>query len=79
VNPALVNISKLGAVCTYGAGRSVTMILGDPPRRVVKRLLRSMTTHHVRCDYLALYGMDRTASEKRASFLDRVGRVLGEW
>jgi NAD(P)H dehydrogenase (quinone) len=79
VKPALVNISKLGALCTYGAGHLVTMVMGDPPRRVVKRLLRSMTTHHVRCDYLALYGMDRTTREMRASFLVRVDRVLAEW
>src|SRR5271163_2353173 len=41
--PTLLNINKLGAVCTYGAGHLTTMILGDPPRRVVKRLLRAMT------------------------------------
>ena len=79
VKPALVSINKLGAVCTYGAGHLVTMMMGDPTRRVVKRLLRAMTVHHVRCDYLALYGMDRTTHEKRAAFLDQVDRVLAEW
>jgi NAD(P)H dehydrogenase (quinone) len=79
VKPALANISKLGAVCTYGASHLVTMMMGDPPRRVVKRLLRAMAVQHVRCDYLALYGMDRTTSEKRGAFLNQVARTLGEW
>jgi NAD(P)H dehydrogenase (quinone) len=79
VKPALVNINKLGAVCTYGASHLVTMMMGDPPRRVVKRLLRAMTGHHVRCDYLALYAMDSATPGKRALFLDHVARVFGEW
>ena len=79
VKPALININKLGTVCTYGAGRLVTMMMGDPPRRVVKRLLRAMTGHHIRCDYLALYGMDRATPKTRTSFLDQVARVFGEW
>jgi putative NADPH-quinone reductase len=79
VRPALRNINKLGAVCTYGAGRLATMIMGDPPRRVVKRLLRAMTGHHVRCDYLALYDMNRTTPGRRASFQDQVVRVFESW
>jgi NAD(P)H dehydrogenase (quinone) len=39
----LRNIDKLGAVCTYGCNRLTTMLMGDPPRRVVTRLLRAMT------------------------------------
>jgi NAD(P)H dehydrogenase (quinone) len=79
VRPALLNINKLGAVCTYGADRLATLMMGDPPRRVVKRLLRAMTGHHVRCDYLALYDMNRTTPAKRASFQDRVVGVFESW
>jgi NAD(P)H dehydrogenase (quinone) len=79
IGPALLNINKLAAVCTYGAGHLATMVLGDPPRRVVKRLLRAMTGHHTRCDYLALYGMDRTTPAKRAAFQNRVARVFDSW
>ena len=71
VGPALLNINKLGAVCTYGAGRLTTMIMGDPPRRVVKRLLRAMTGHQIRCDYLALYDMNRTTPESGRLFKNR--------
>jgi NAD(P)H dehydrogenase (quinone) len=79
VRPALLNIRKLGAVCTYGAGHLATMVLGDPPRRVVKRLLRAMTGNAVRCDYLALYDMDCATPERRAKFQHRISRVFESW
>ncbi len=77
--PALLNIKKIATVCTYGAGRLPTMVLGDPPRKVVKRLLRAMTARNARCDYLALYNMDRVSSDKRARFRRRVGRLFEVW
>lgn len=77
--PALLNIAKIATVCTYGAGRLPTMLLGDPPRKVVKRLLRAMTGRHVRCDYLALYDMDGTTAAKRARFCKRVDGVFARW
>jgi NAD(P)H dehydrogenase (quinone) len=40
--PNLQKLLKLAAVCTYGAGRTTSFLLGDPPKRVVKRLVRSM-------------------------------------
>jgi NAD(P)H dehydrogenase (quinone) len=40
--PDLGNLKKIAAVCTYGADRLTTFLLGDPPRRIVKRLLRAM-------------------------------------
>jgi len=79
VAPGLLNINKLAAVCTYGGGRLATMIMGDPPRRVVKRLLRAMIGHHIRCDYLALYDMERATPERRASFQDEMARVFESW
>jgi putative NADPH-quinone reductase len=77
--PALLNVGRLAAVCTYGAGRLATTLMGDPPRRVVKRLLRSMTGRRIRCDYLALYGMNVVAAERRSRFQDRVARALERW
>jgi NAD(P)H dehydrogenase (quinone) len=36
--PDLQKLRKLAAVCTYGASRTTSFLLGDPPKRVVKRL-----------------------------------------
>lgn len=79
VRPNLANLQTIGAVCTYGADRLTTMFMGDPPRRVVNRLLRSLTVHRVNCDYLAHYDMNHTTAERRAKFLGKVERALGQW
>ena len=67
--PNLQKLGKLAAVCTYGASRAATFLLGDPPKRVVKRLVRSMPGHSVRCDYLAYYDMDHSNPAQRAAFI----------
>jgi NAD(P)H dehydrogenase (quinone) len=77
--PNLQKLRKLAAVCTYGATRSVSFLLGDPPKRVVKRLVRSMLCHAVRCDYLAHYDMDHSGPEQRAAFLEKVRRTFESW
>jgi hypothetical protein len=54
-------------------------LLGDPPKRVVKRLVRWMPGHSVRCDYLAYYAMDHSTQEQRAAFLVRVKQTFEAW
>jgi NAD(P)H dehydrogenase (quinone) len=75
--PNLQKLQKLAAVCTCGASR--TSLPGDPPKRVLKRLVRSMPGHAVRCDYLAYYDMDHSTAEKRAAFLEKVKRAFETW
>lgn len=77
--PGLKHLKKIAAVCTYGAGRIGTFLLGDPPRRVVKRLLRTMPSHHVSCQYLALYDMNHASGEQRRAFLARTKRTFEAW
>jgi putative NADPH-quinone reductase len=40
--PCLHNIKRLGVVCTYGGGRLLTFMMGDPPRRFMTRDMRRM-------------------------------------
>jgi NAD(P)H dehydrogenase (quinone) len=79
IKPALQNIGKLSAVCTYGAGRLATVLAGDPPRRVVKRMMRGMTGRRIRCDYLALHGMNYATPKRRAAFAEEVSRSFERW
>jgi NAD(P)H dehydrogenase (quinone) len=79
VTPSLANIQKLAAVCTYGADRLATFLMGDPPRRVVKRLLRATPGHSVSCEYLAHYNMNRSTPQTRAAFLEKVRRAFEAW
>jgi NAD(P)H dehydrogenase (quinone) len=75
----LQKLQKIAAVCTYGATHPINFLLGDPPKRVVKRLVRWMPGHSVRCDYLAYYDMDRSNQHKRAAFLKKVKRTFEAW
>ena len=50
-NPCLHNIKRLGAVCTYGGSRWLTFMMGDPPRRFVKRSMRRICAPGAACDY----------------------------
>jgi hypothetical protein len=35
-------LRKIPAISTFGTGRLSNVVLGDPPRRMVKRLLRAL-------------------------------------
>ena len=53
--------------------------MGDPPRRVVKRSLRTLVDPRARCNYLAHYDMNHTEPESRRRFLAKVRRAFQAW
>ena len=77
--PTLTNIKRLGAVCTYGSSHPLTILMGDPPRRVMTRALRGVCAPGARCDYLALYDMNHTRPERRKKFLAKVEAQFSTW
>jgi NAD(P)H dehydrogenase (quinone) len=79
VRPALWNIRKLAAVTTYGGARYRALMMGDPPRKIVKRVVRAVCHPSARPLYLAHYDMNRSTLETRAAFLAEVRQRLGEW
>jgi NAD(P)H dehydrogenase (quinone) len=74
--PNLQNIRRLVAIATYGAPRHRAMLMGDPPRRIVKRVLRGLIAPLGKVRYLALYGMNRVTQQQREAFLAKVRRDL---
>jgi putative NADPH-quinone reductase len=77
--PKLENIQKLAAVCTYGANRLTSIMMGDPARRVVKRMLRATLGRSVSCEYLAEYNINQSTPKARAAFLEKVKRSFEAW
>ena len=73
--PKLQNIRKLAAVCTYGGSRLRAILAGDPPRKVVTRVLRA-TTGFAPCTYLARYDMNRATEAGCQKFLARVTKAM---
>ncbi len=77
--PILGNITRLTAVCAYGADRQRTALMGDPTRRFVKRNLGLLIPAGSRCEHVALYEMDAATAPRRAQHLRRVTRVFNAW
>ncbi|MET3579517.1 putative NADPH-quinone reductase [Mesorhizobium robiniae] len=76
VQPSLHNIRKLAAVTTYGGSRFRAMLMGDPPRKLVKRVLRATIKPGASVSYLAQYSMNLSSNETRKRFLAKVAAAM---
>ncbi len=76
VRPILHNIGKLVVVTTYGGSRFRAMLMGDPPRKIAKRVLRATIRPGAPMRYLALYDMNRSTDASRTAFLKKVTNVM---
>ncbi|TPM55181.1 NAD(P)H-dependent oxidoreductase [Mesorhizobium sp. B2-2-4] len=70
--PSLHNIGKIAAVTTYGGSRFRAMLMGDPPRKLIKRMLRATVKPGASVSYLAHYSMNISTDETRKAFLAKV-------
>jgi hypothetical protein len=75
VKPSLENLRRIAAVTTYGGTRLRAWLMGDPPRRIVKRLL-NVTAPNAKVSYHALYDMNRADDRRRAAFLNQTGKAM---
>lgn len=76
VRPNLWNIRKLAAVTTYGGTRWRAFLMGDPPRKLVKRAVRAVCHPMARPLYLAHYDMNRATPERRTAYLGIVEKKM---
>lgn len=74
--PNLRQVRFLAGVATYGASRWRTAVMGDPPRRIVTRMLRVLAAPRARVVYLPLHDMNRATDLDREVFLARVARTF---
>ena len=74
--PSLHNITKAMVVTSYGGSRFRAILMGDPPRKLAKRLLRSTIKPFAPVDYLAHYSMNLSTQASRDRFLDKVRRAM---
>jgi putative NADPH-quinone reductase len=70
--PNLTNIRKVTFITTYGGDRWRTWLMGDPPRRVVKRWGWATFRTPGPPQYLALYDMNNNGESRLKGFLDKV-------
>ena len=76
VKANLHHITKMAAVVTYGGARWRAFGVGDPPRKIVKRVLRAQIKPMAPVLYLAHYDMNRSTDATRSAFLKRVAAAM---
>lgn len=74
--PNLWHINKITAVTTYGGNRWRALAMGDPPRRIFKRVLRVLVSPTAKARYLALYDMNRNQPGTLEAFIARVSAEM---
>ncbi len=72
----LTHLQKLDGVVTYGQTRWRARLMGDYPRKLVRRYLRHSMGMSKPVTFQAHYAMNASTSESRARFLRRVGRAM---
>lgn len=72
VFPILENMKKMAVVCTYGAHQWEARAMGDPPRKVSTRWLRTTAKSVRPVQYLPLYSMNTNGEKELSAFLRKV-------
>jgi len=73
--PCLDNIKKIATVCTYGATRGRAWMVGDPPRKLLTRVVWG-TVKPQKTRYIAQYDMNNITPAGCDAFLARVKREM---
>ncbi|WP_174802327.1 NAD(P)H-dependent oxidoreductase [Martelella limonii] len=72
LTPTLRHITKAAAVFTYGATPMRAFLAGNPPKKMIKRVLRAQIKIGAPVDFMAHYAMDVSTDETRARFMEKV-------
>jgi len=74
IRPLLTNVRHLVVVTTHGSGKFVNALEGESGKRTVFRSVRLMLHRRVRCEWIAMYGLDNATMHQRQKFATRVRR-----
>lgn len=61
---------------TYGATPMRAFLAGNPPKKIVKRVIRAQIKIGAPVKYLAHYDMNNCTEETRAAFMAKVRREM---
>ena len=70
--PFLTHIKRISAVTTYGGSRFRAILMADPPRKLVNRLMRATARPTTPISYLAHYSMNVSTDRSREAFMRKV-------
>ena len=74
--PSLHNIRKVAAVTTYGGSWFRAALMGNPPRKLIHRMLRATVKPGAPVAYLAHYSMNLSTQRSREKFMAKVAAKM---
>ena len=79
VRGALRHLKRVGGVSTYGGTRLRAFLAGDPPRKLLTRILRAYVGSTVPVSFMGCYDMNRIDQARGKAFLDKVRATYSRW
>ena len=75
VRGAMRHLKRVGGVSTYGGTRLRAFLAGDPPRKLLTRVLRAYVGPAVPVSFMGCYDMNRIDEARGRAFLDKVRQI----
>ena len=79
VQGAVRHLKRVGGVSTYGGTRLRALLAGDPPRKLLTRILRAYVGPNVPVSVMGCYDMNRIDEARGRAFLDKVRAAYSAW
>jgi len=79
VRGAMRHLKRVGGVSTYGGTRVRAFLAGDPPRKLLTRVLRAYVGPAVPVSFMGCYDMNRIDEARGRAFLDKVQAAYSGW
>jgi NAD(P)H dehydrogenase (quinone) len=79
VRGAMRHLKRVGGVSTYGGTRGRAFLAGDPPRKLLTRILRAYVGPAVPVSFMGCYDMNRIDEARGRAFLDKVRAAYSGW
>jgi putative NADPH-quinone reductase len=76
IRPLLTNVKQLMVVTTHGSSKFVNALEGESGKRTAFRSVRLMLNRRVRCEWIAMYGVDNATVKQREKFSAHVHRRI---
>lgn len=76
IAPGLHHVRAFVAITSYGSTRWWAWLMGDAPRKLIWRVLRTLIHPRAKVHYLAHHAITRSTDASRAAFVGRVRHVL---
>jgi putative NADPH-quinone reductase len=75
----LKNIQRVTVITTYGGSRFRALLMGDPPRKIARRVLWGIFSQKRPVQYLALYNMNENGPAELAAFKAKVEKAMSSF